>query len=261
MFLPSNSSLLPALLLVFCTSLYAEQTTLTASTLHYPPYEYMEAGQAKGIAVDLIREALKRTDHTAVEVKFYPWKRAVFMTQTGQRDMLFNAGKNKARQAWGHFVDSVLIQQSYVLFKRKSDQFSLMPDLSNVDAKTIAVRQGFLYGSGRFRQALDKDQFKAVTLSNSTQQSVRLLLNNRVDLFVGDLLPVMHYLKTEGLEDQVEVVQHLGKPMEVLTWPTYLMFSKAAVSYGFVQQVNAALEAMKADGSFAAIYQRYAPSS
>lgn len=241
------------------TFVQAEQRDegLLASTLHYPPYEYMENGEAKGIAVDLIREALKRVGEEEVTFQFYPWKRAVFLTQHGHSDILFNAGKNKARQEWGLYADSVLIQQSYVLFKRADDEISVSLDFNDGADKSIAVRRGYLYGTGPFRQALDSNKFSAVTLSDSTEQSVSQLLNGRVDLFVGDLLPVLYYLKREGLEKEVDIVTHEGEFMEVLSWPTYLLFSKQRTSGDFVQRVSNAMDNMKEDGTFQMITERY----
>lgn len=257
-------NLIRALLVTFfiigmSTSAQSEQRDegLVASTLHYPPYEYMENGVAKGIAVDLIREAFRRVGEEKVTFQFYPWKRAVYLTQHGHSDVLFNAGKNKARQEWGLYTDSVLIQQSYVLFKRADDDLSVSPDFSDSADKSIAVRRGYLYGSGSFRQALDSEKFSAVTLSDSTEQSVSQLLNGRVDLFVGDLLPVLYYLKQEGLEKEVDIVMDNGDAMEVLSWPTYLLFSKQRSSNEFVQRVSSAMDEMKADGTFQGISERY----
>ena len=258
--LNSINYLLAAVFIIgISTSAQAEQRDegLVASTLHYPPYEYLENGEAKGIAVDLIREALRRVGEDKVSFQFYPWKRAVHLTQNGHSDMLFNAGKNKARQEWGFYTDSILIQQSYVLFKRADEDWGVSPDFSDSADKSIAVRRGYLYGSGSFRQALDSDKFSAVTLSDSTEQSVSQLLNGRVDLFVGDLLPVLYYLRQEGLEKEVDIVLNNGDFMEVLSWPTYLLFSKQRSSNEFVQRVSNAMDDMKADGAFQAITERY----
>ena len=94
------------LLRIFCITLlyclftpvsYAEKT-LKAATLIYPPYEYPDDNnQSKGIAVELIQEASKRAGYK-VEFDFFPWKRAVTMVESGQYDILFNAGVNRARQ-------------------------------------------------------------------------------------------------------------------------------------------------------------------
>lgn len=246
-------------LIMFSSVLFASEKNniLSGSTLDYPPYEYLENGQAKGIAVDLIREALSRVGHEQVDFHFYPWKRAVLKVQSGKSDMLFNAGKNKARQEWGMYVDSVLIQQSYVLFKRANEDFTVSPDFTNAKERIISVRRGYLYGSGAFRQALDSQSFNSVSLSDSTEQSVSQLLNKRADMFVGDLLPVMHYLKKNNLDDQIDIIKYQGENMEVLSWPTYLMFSKKTTSQQFVDQVYKAFESMKEDGTFQQITNSY----
>lgn len=228
-----------------------------ATTLHYPPYEYRDNGEPAGLAVDIVKEVLSRVGVKQVDFQFFPWKRAVYVTEHGERDLLFNAGKNEPRQKWGYYVDSVLIQQSYVLFKRKADQFEVQPDFLNVKDKDISVRAGYLYGSGEFRQALDSDKFHKVELADSTEQSVKQLLNDRVDMFVGDLLPVMYYIQEQELEDQIDIVLYNGERMEVLSWSTYLLFSKKRVTPSFVEQVRLAMEQMKADGTFASIQSQY----
>ena len=236
----------------------SDELIFDASTLIYPPYQYLENEKPKGIAVDIIQEAMSRAGPYSVKFNFYPWKRAVYLTEHGQSDLLFNAGKNRARQQWGRYVESVLIQQRYVLFKRKQHIFSISPDYEGSQDKVISVRRGYLYGDGLFRQALDNDRFSAVSYSDSTKQSVEQLLNHRIDLFVGDQLPVQFYIKEQGLEDQIDIVQHEGEKLEVLYWPTYILFSKERSTPELIDKVNKAMESMKLDGSFDGIIKRYA---
>ncbi len=202
---------------------------LLAATLNYPPYQYIENGEPKGIAVEIITEAIRRTGVKQVIFNFYPWKRAVHLTQSGQSDILFNAGKNDARQQWGEYIESTLILQRYVLFKKSDSSIKVNAKFDNVNNSLIAIRLGYLYGSGPFRQALDSDKFGGITLSNSTQQSVDLLLGGRVDLMVGDYLPVMRYIKKQALHDKIDIVKDPNKNVDnmvVLTWPTFIVFSK-----------------------------------
>jgi polar amino acid transport system substrate-binding protein len=233
-----------------------------ASTLHYPPYEYKEDGTAKGIAIELIKLAAKKSGTQAIEFNFYPWRRAVNTVQHGDSDMLFNAGKNEARQEWGHYVESVLIMQNYVLFKRKDAAIQISANFDNADKLPIAVRTGFLYGTGLFRDALDKGQFSYIVQSETTMQSIDLLLNKRVEVFVGDYLPVMHYIHQHGLENQIDIVkeQDSYRNMSVLLWPTYMVFSKKRVDLAYVNKITQALEEMKADGSYYEVFKQYRES-
>ncbi len=233
---------------------------LQAATLIYPPYQYLENGEPKGIAVEIIREAVKRTGVKQVNFKFYPWNRAVYSTQFGQSDILFNAGKNEARQLWGQYIDSTLILQKYLLFKRRDVAIQVNPNFSNVNNRSIAIRLGYLYGTGPFRQALDGNKFSEVVHSNSTQHSVDLLLGGRVDFFVGDRLPVMHYLKEHKLHDKIDVIKETDNPahnMQVLEWPTYILFSKKTIASEYVNEVNAAMESMRKDGFIQDVIKKY----
>ena len=238
---------------------FDKHRVLEAATLEYPPYQYIENNQAKGIAVEIIKEAIRRTGVNGVNFSFYPWNRAVLMTKTGHSDILFNAGKNKERQQWGEYVESTLIQQKYVLFKIKDSSFSVSPDLNNEQDLIIAIRLGYLYGSGKFRQSIDTGKFKNVIFSKSTEQSVAILLSKKADLFVGDYLPVMHYLKKNGLLDKIDIVSELGTTdiLVVLKWPTYILFSKKTISKQYVDEVNTVMEQMKLDGTYQRIYSKY----
>ncbi|GEM_PF-2539213 len=238
------------------------QAQFDASTLHYPPYEYLEEGTPKGIAIELIRQAIKRVGDQTIDFNFYPWRRAVNSVQHGDTDMLFNAGKSEARQEWGHYVESTLILQNYVLFKRKASSIQINANFDNAKKFPIAVRTGYLYGTGLFRNALDRGQFSYVVQSETSMQSIDLLLNKRVDVFVGDYLPVMHYISKHNLEDQIDIVKEVGtyRNMSVLLWPTYLVFSKKRVSEAYVSKVTQALEGMKADGSYYAVFEKYRES-
>ena len=234
---------------------------LEAATLNYPPYEYLDDGEPRGLAVSIIQEAARRAGVTAVNFHFFPWKRAVAHTKKGTKDLLFNAGKNEERQEWGYYADSVLILQRYFLFARKGSNIVLDSDFDNAEDISIGIRRGYLYGSGTFRKAIDGGKFKRVFLTSSTEESVRMLLGKRTDLFVGDYLPVVYYLESEGLMDQVEMVKVSGtsENMVVLTWPTYLLFSKETVSPAFVQKMNRAMEEMKKDGTFSKITDQFTP--
>ena len=238
---------------------HSSERIFRASTLPYPPYQFPdpETGTPRGLAIEIIDEAFRRTGNGQVDYKFYPWKRAVHLAQTGSSDMLFNAGKNQARQVWGRYIDSVLILQRYNLFKKRNRPLFIQQDFRDANDLSIAIRAGYLYGEGSFRQALDTQMFRSVQLSDSTEQSVQMLLHGRVDLFVGDYLPVQHYLKQHQLTDQIDLVRYAGEPMEVLRWPTYILLSKENTTEQIAAELYRVMEEMKQDGTYQTIIERY----
>ena len=66
--------LLATMLLLGAASGRAESYSF--ATFNFPPYEFEQDGAPRGIAVDLVREAMHRLGHT-VEIRIYPWARAL----------------------------------------------------------------------------------------------------------------------------------------------------------------------------------------
>ncbi|WP_419904219.1 substrate-binding periplasmic protein [Kiloniella sp.] len=237
-----------------------EKENLKATTLHYPPYEFEFNGIPAGIAVDILQEATRRVGLSGVDITFFPWKRAVFATETGKMDVLFNAGVNEARKKWGLYSKHTLIMQEYFLFTRRGENIATTMNFDNVADKNIAVRRGYLYGSGPFKRAITTDNaFQRVALSESTENSVRLLLGNRIDMFVGDYLPVMHYIINNDLTNKIELVKVSGsdEKLKVLVWPTYFLFSKLSVDKEFVTRFDSILKQMIEDGTYKKIHDKY----
>ncbi|MEH6632052.1 MAG: transporter substrate-binding domain-containing protein [Halopseudomonas aestusnigri] len=253
------------LLILFGTNVkhgwaFDETARLKATTLHYPPYEYEFNGVPTGIAVDILQEATRRAGLQGVDIKFFPWKRAVFSTETGKMDVLFNAGVNEARKKWGLYSKHTLIMQEYFLFTRRGENLATTLDFNNVQNKSIAVRRGYLYGSGPFKKAITTGNvFERVSPSESTEHSVRLLLGNRIDMFVGDFLPVMHYIINNDLTNKIELVKVSGSDnnLKVLVWPTYFLFSKQTVNEEFVNKFDRVLKKMIDDGTYKNIHDKY----
>ncbi len=252
------------LCLLLCSSFNAfasssKPQSLTAATLEYPPYEYTVNGMPRGIAVEIIEEAVKRTGVDNIEFNFYPWKRAVYSAQNGDSDMLFNAGKNEARSKWGQYSKHILILQKYVLFKRRLDQIEVNNNFNNLEKHSIAIRLGYLYGTGPFRQAIDNNKFARVEQTNSTKQSIDMLLGGRVDMLVGDYLPVMHYIKRNRLEHAIDIIKDSNSAANkvVLTWPTYILFNKKKVPSSYIKKVDSAMQQMQQDGFIEAVFEKY----
>lgn len=233
---------------------------LCAAATDVAPYEYSTKNGPRGLAIDLINEVLTRSNNKIkVEYSFYPWSRAVQRVRLGKEDLLFNSGKNSERLKWGDYVNVPLIIENYVFFRKKGNKINIFPDYSNVSDFYIGIRRGYIYGNGQFRNALNRKKFKRVFEVDSTQQNVQMLLFDRLDFFVGDLIPVMKFLRENNLEDKVDIITNAKttKNFEVLTWPTYLLFSKKTTSHSFVKQVEENLKIMKLDGTYDRIYNNY----
>ena len=229
---------------------------LKMRTLENPPLAYTdEDGSITGILVDGIREAVRRTGHD-VEFRIYPWKRVLKEVAEGNADGAFNAGKTAEREEWGLYHDSVLTSETYVFFA--SEPMTLSRELEEAPELRVGIQLGYYYGE-RFDSMLQNPPFRALEVAQTIPRNLTLLRADRTDVFIGDLLPTIYYLKELGLEDEIHVVRDKasGKPLVVSTSATYVAFSKRSVDPSYVHTFDDALVSVKDDGSFDAILQRY----
>ncbi len=126
------------LLMLYLTTGYAvaEQQPLELVTLQYPPYEYEEKGEIKGIAVDLITEAFKRMDQP-INITFYPFARALKMIELGHADALFTAYKTPEREVMADYSNEVLIQQATSLYTLRDSLIQYDGNLATISDYTL----------------------------------------------------------------------------------------------------------------------------
>ncbi len=232
--------------------------TFKGATLDYPPYQYRENNMIKGLAVDIIKESLQRLGH-GIDITFLPWKRAVLSVKKGKYDILFNAGKNDRRQKWAYYVEHPLIWQKYVFLAKKDSKIQLNKNFSNANNLRLGVRNGYLYGQGRLRKAMDQKHFREIIGVDSSRQSILLLNRNRVDLIVADYSVIAFELNRMGLADKVKVIndQETKAPLIALSWPTYMVLSKKTIPRNLKYQLEETLKKMEEDGTIKSIISKY----
>ncbi len=229
---------------------------LQMRTLENPPLAYTnDDGEVTGILVEGIREAVRRTGHE-VEFAIYPWKRVLKEVSEGNADAAFNAGKTAEREQWGRYHQSVLMDETYVFFANKP--MTLSPELTEAPELRVGIQLGYYYGE-RFDEMLKDPPFKSLEVSQTIPRNLKLLEASRTHVFIGDLLPTMHYVKDMGMEDAIHIVRNeeTGQPLVVSTSPTYVAFSRRTVDPAYVEKFNTALDSMKEDETFESILNTY----
>lgn len=225
-------------------------------TLENPPLAYTDDdGSVTGVLVQSIREAVRRTGYE-VEFRIDPWKRVLREVAEGHADAAFNAGVTEERKSWGMYGDSVLIDETYVFFSRGPR--SLSRTLEEAAQLRVGIQLGYYYGE-RFDQMLKEQPFQSVEINQTIPRNLRLLGARRTDVFIGDLLPTLYYIKKLGLEDEIFIVEEResGLPLVVSTSATYVAFSRRRVDPGYVRTFDKALQSVKADNTFGTILENY----
>ena len=103
----------------------AEQP-LEIATTNFPPFVYEEQGKMKGIDVDILTEVFARMQQP-INIRLYPFARAVNMIKEGQADAIFPFGKDAEREQFAHYPSEVLFEMSVSLFVRKDSPITFGP--------------------------------------------------------------------------------------------------------------------------------------
>lgn len=212
----------------------------------YPPYEYIEDGEVKGINMDLIREAFRRMGMKPF-FEPRPWKRAILELKTGEILALSSGFKTRERLEFAFFPSEGLgVEVNMIVVRADSDlEVNSLDDLRTI---RLGVTGGYAYDA----------EFDAMTglhkiEASSTHHLVKMLLNKRVDAIIGNIAVIRHIAKQNGDLDQIKLIYKVSEE------PLYLFFSRVRgeevkkISDTFGETIRQ----MKADGTFEKIQAKY----
>jgi len=140
-----------ALIVLFSSSMATAQSleSITWVTEEYPPYNFMENGVVKGIAVDTLVEIWKRLGlkKTRKDIKVVPWARGVKMVKTKPGTCLFATtitSERKDIMGWKFVFPIPLIddepENHVIARKSKKAVFNSAEELKNFSGKFGVVR-------------------------------------------------------------------------------------------------------------------------
>ena len=212
-------------------------------TLDYPPYEYVEQGEVKGLAVNVVRELFRRLDEE-IEIQSLPWARSLKMVELGNADAIFTAYRTPEREAYLNYTDEVLMPQEVSLFVLKSSSLKKYENLAALTDYQFAARFGVSYGAA-FDQAVTDGVIGNIHRVSDGDTVIRLLLNERADIVIFNRLGGYYRFRNLGVANQV---RELEPPLQSV--PSYIAFSKKRRLAGLRDRVDAMLKVMKQDGSY-----------
>jgi len=258
-------SLLMIILLAFLTGCSSSEPTKTATTTtppqtptatnqlefatdEYPPFEFAENGQIKGISTEIVNEAFKRMGIKIV-IKTYPWARAMDMVKNGEVDGIFSVFKTPERKAFIDFP-TPLVADVQSLFVLKDSDLKFDGDLSKLNQESIASVTGYSYGE-KFDTAVKNGVIKLESTADITSNFEKLL-SKRVNIYVESKYSGIYILKKMGKLDQVKALSP-----DVNSPYGYLGFSKSKKHTELIAKFNTVLEQMKNDGTTQKIIDSY----
>ena len=197
------SLLLILLSLFLAHNVNAEKITL--GYVDFPPYEFEEQDQPKGILVSIVKKVFKKAE-IPLELNFMPFKRAYELTKSGRIDGLFNFYKTENRLQ--HFdYSKPIINNPLVFFVRKDAdiQFNKLEDLKGLK---IGVMRGYTYG-----KAFDTSSLFSKDASNSHESNLKKVLYGRIDAYPCDKLVGIYTARKHKIMSELKI---LTEPLKVM---------------------------------------------
>lgn len=215
----------------------------------WDPYEYEVNGEAKGIGIEITREAFRRMGYD-VDIEFVPFKRALEMIQTGEADILTDVNRTTEREVFGNFSKEPILISTTCLFVKVDSPITFNGDIFEMAPYKFGINRGYTHGS-EFDDAVKNKQL-IVEEAEDTDQNVVKLINDRIDILIENELVVLSTLKRLNYQSEVKTLQPPYRKKEL-----YLMFSKKANVGFLIDPFDEKVREIKQDGTFQEIYNRY----
>ncbi|MGX1925652.1 substrate-binding periplasmic protein [Vibrio sp. NH-7] len=238
--------------LVYFSSFYlSASSTLQLVTLEYPPYIEHRNDKISGVAVELVKEVFAELKQP-ISIQVLPWARALNNIQHGRSDAIFTAFKNQEREQFADYSQQVLFTQNISLITLIDSELSSIDffqrDLSSL---SICVVNRVSYGK-RMDDLLETGVFKVIFKRNKTEDCAYLVRAKRADVWVNNEFGARSIMARSGLDQSLKI---LVPSLEAT--PSYIAFSKLRQHHDLKNEFDAELAAMKRDGRYQALIERY----
>ena len=230
------------LCLFFCHNLEAK--ILTLAYVDFPPYEFIENGQPRGVLVTIVKRIFIKSEIPIV-LKYLPFKRAYEDTKYGRIDGLFNFYKTEARTQFFDYTIPIIKNPLVIFIKNDAKiEFNEIVDLKGL---TIGVMRGYTYGT-----EFDESELFVREPTNSHESNFNKLIARRIDAYPCDKRVGLHIAKKNNLTGKIKI---LPKPLSIMDG--HIGFTKGKHNK-VIHKINEVILEMKANGEIDRIIAQYA---
>ena len=217
-------------------------------TEEYPPYNFLDNGQLKGISVDVLAAVLKEMDaiNTVENVQLLPWARGYREVQERAGTMLFSTTHTEARDSLFQWSPAIVQTKiSVIALKGKGFDISSADDLKGLRIGVVRDDVGDLLLKGI---GIDDS---LIQRSADAKNILKKLEQNRVDVVSYDENVAFWLLKSMGKDVSRYEVLHVLKEGDLT-----FAFHKGT-DPELIESFNAALEKVKKSPKYQEILKAY----
>lgn len=214
-------------------------------TEELPPFNYAGPdGKVTGQSTEVVNEILTRLNQKA-EIGLLPWSEGYGTALKGPNVALYSTGRTEEREHLFKWVGPIT-SYDFTLYTRNGSTITI----SNVETAKTAGLIGVVKDDAR-HQFLVQQNFTNVVTCDTDAACLRNLLANKTDLWFGSAVNFPATVKKEGIDPLT-----IKEVYQVKSVPMYIAFSNDTPD-SVITSWQGALDAMKQDGTFTAIRQKY----
>lgn len=225
--------------------------TLELVTFQYPPYEFEEDGEIKGIAVEIVRAAFKKMNQP-IRISIKPWNEGLKQVKEGEADAIFTAYRTAERMEFADYSRKILMAQIVSLFVKKESKISFHGDIKTLRHFKIGVVKNISHGK-MFDSAV-KEGYLSNLIDDSTDgiENMQRLINGEFDIAVSNKYGAMYILRNLNKMDHVRELTP-----EIQFVPSYIAFSKKKNLIITRDRFDLEISKMKRSGEYVEIINHF----
>ena len=241
----SSISKISIILVLFLSAVGLAQPITFLVNPDYDPFSYLDEGHLEGFLVDLI-ESLESETGIDVEMRPVKFDEALEMLQGEGRYCIPSLVFTTQRKALYQWVGPVVITNTYLYTREElSSEFKSLEDVRNANSVGV-VREYYSH------KLLEEQGFDNLIIFEDEESLLEALFDGEIDLAPFNSAVLRQLLQKE--QASFNPVSTVAIDLDM----TYLGFSKDVPSE-IVEMFQAALDGLKASGSFSELYGQWFP--
>lgn len=234
---------------LFSVNISVCAATLEIATTEFPPYQFQEGGQLKGLATEIVNEVLSRTPHRG-HITIYPWSRAYQQAQKKSASLIFSIARTEEREKLFKWIGTVAPFQVYMWrLKTRTD----ITAKNQQEAKRYIVGGVFNDIKASHLQKIGFQVGKNLEMTRNDGLNVKKLYHGHIDLMPFDEFSFSYLIKKSALDPNK--VEKIFKIPEISN-DLYLAASLATPD-DVVADLKQALTKFKATAHYKDIQAKY----
>jgi polar amino acid transport system substrate-binding protein len=221
-------------------------TELTAYTEQWPPYNFAEGGEVKGVASDVLRAACELSQLRCT-FELVPWARAYKAARQSPNTLVYTTARKPSREAEFIWIGPILPRTTWV-YGRAGAEGKIR------DFKDLArLRVGAVRDEAAYQDLLAVGVPENSFLLEATNANVlKMLLSNMVDVMVDTEVGMAWNLHSAGVESGA-----VAKLMKLSDDGAYYFALNLKSDPALARALQASVDKLRRDGRIDAIVRQY----